>query len=322
MDDNKNTEGNVFMNPGITSRRQYIVPVGIFAVLIVLAVLIYVLTSGSKTAFSINGTNYSLSSYNATLSQAEQAGVSKTIAKNEIAAYRKDQFVANELKMSIPNSLIQTEAQSLYLQSNYSNLNSWQYLASWDSAFHQQLNIQSTGGYEGYIFYFPFNELFVNPFPGGKSPIPGFGNPAAITAAQQYAQTQAMTYMSELSSGHNPNDLLNKVLADDKLKFVGSNNLSNAFLINTNGVSQMTSQGSNSVPDYELTDIKNLGKTGITTVTTLTSTYTSNSTSTGVTTPVPIAYYFIDLQKVISSQPNLQNTVDKSLKALKVKTNV
>lgn len=292
--------------------------------IIVLAVIIVSLTATGKTAFTINNKPYSESGLNAFINSAATHKVSKSTAKSQYISFNKDQFVANELNISVSNSDIFTAAKSQFVLGTNQSLDNYENLTAWDTAFHNQILLDETGGIKGALLNFPFDNLFIKPTAALAAP-KNFGNASNVIAVQQYALKQANYYHGQLMSGKiSTQSIINALEKDQMLIATGSGNGSYSFTVNGNGVAFLNQQYSTSVlPDYVLSAINSLMGVGITNVKTETiSGLTANDVG-GITlvSPQPISYYIVDVQSKIDARPDIGNQLNKDLNSLKVVIN-
>ncbi|MEI9914121.1 MAG: hypothetical protein WDN66_04040 [Candidatus Saccharibacteria bacterium] len=308
------------------SSRNYYPALAIFGVVIVVLAFLFILIHGhnerKNAAYVINGQITTRTEVNSLAASAKQHGVVSKVAQQDILKYYKETYVAKELDINVSSSEIKTAARSMFLIAPSSSLDPWEHLVGWEAAFSNDISFAKSGGYEGGILFFPFNQLSVTLLQGYPKPS-GWGNVSDIAAAQQYAHSQAESYYNQLSSNKiSLDNATNSVLSNSKLQFAGTSNGSTEFQVNLDGVSGVsTSLNSSPLNPVAIKVIKSFNKVGLTPINTQTGTYPTVDVYNGDTN-IPIAYYFIDIQKVIKPVPNIGQTYSNDMAKLKVENNV
>lgn len=296
----------------------------IYFVAIIVALLLGIVSwQNSKTAFTVNGQRYTTTSYNAFISSAAKHKVTDSIAKTQIISISKDEYVAKKLGITISSGDIFTAARSHFLLAPNATLDNYESLTSWDAALHNYLTLAQSGGYQGAVFFFPFNEHSVETIQGYPKPA-GWGDPSAIASDQKYALSQANYYYNKLKAGAiNTDNVISAVQANSKLQFSGTSNNSTSFSINTSGFSPINTQTSSTpVSPAILAQIKSFNKVGLTSIETESESYPAFATYNGQTTAFPVDYYFVDLQQVTKADTTIQKTFNQDVESLVVKLNV
>jgi len=280
---------------------------------------------GPALTFTAYGksTTVSQSAYKALLKQAAADKVSAASAKAGIIQANQDKLAAAHTGLVVSDDDAIQAALVRYNLGDKSRLNDWRLLNGYVTAVEGNLLFAKAGGYEGAVLFFPFNSLLISPVPGYPTP-KGYGDPTAIAAATTYAQQQAASYRAQLVNGKiNLAAALAAVQKNTKLQFAGSANDSYSFVVDTQGHAYLNGQNVvSTIPDFVVAAVHDLAKPGVSDVKTMTNDYQNTYLAPGVTSPTDVAYYFVDVTKINSAQPNIQTDFTAALKDIKVTDNV
>jgi len=310
------------------TKKKYFLYVGIIiAILLFTSVaVILIKKKHDSVAFSINGQNYSKTYYNNLITEAESHKISSTDAKKQIININKNKHVAAKLNISVSGEQTYAGAKKQFILSPDAKLNDYESLLGWENAYQDQLSFIQKGGVEGFVFFYPFDQLFISP-PFNESPTPkGFGDPVKIAELKAYALTQATNDRDQLiAKKTNDSDVINRLYKDPKLVYTNAANDSFPFRILNEEVNlkKISIPTGATLPDYILNQIKSLNSVpGFTNIATQTTDFIASMRAPGVTNPVSEAYYFVHVVNFQKNNPDILNQIDATLKSLKVEIHV
>ena len=306
--------------------KKSFVYMGIIVVILLLAsvAVIFIKKKNDSVAFSINGQKYSKIYYNGLISQAGKHSIAPATAKMQVIAIAKEQHIAKKLGITINDTQVFAGARLKFKIAQSASLSDYEKLIGWDAAYANQLKFIKMGGKEGFIFFYPFDQLFIKPPFNELAPPAGFGDPIKIAALKSYAMTQATNDRNQLIAKKITDaQLINKLSKDTQLVYTNSANDSYQFRdLNPGPVSRGQLYGS-TLPSYVLDEIDTLNKKeGVTEIATQSTNFIDSMLSPGITNPVDEAYYFVHITVLQQADNAIDAKAKSLLNGLKVSINV
>lgn len=279
---------------------------------------------GSSPAIKVGDQKISRRYYDELVKQASSAGINKDEATNIIIDSYKAKQAAAQVNIKPLEEDVKDITSEQFNLGYQTPANDWQKLSVYQNAVKNQLAIAENGGYQGAVLYFPFNTLFVTSGDPNFPEPEGFGNPSSIQELKQYASTQANNVRQDLVNKKiSVGEAIAKISNDPKLEFAGSANSSYQFTVDNNGNLYSGNDSlSSQLPQYLIDSVVSTPAGQISDIKNYVAEYNSIMLAPGVTSPTQIAYYFVDIQKKISPNKDIQSSYDNAYKNIKVVNNV
>jgi len=308
------------------TKKKYFLFAGIIITILLFAsgAVILVKKKHDSVAFSIDGQNYSKTYYNSLISQAGKHSIAPATAKMQVIAIAKEQHIATKLGITINDTQIFAGARLRFAIAQNATLSEYEKLVGWDTAYADKLKFIRLGGSEGFIFFYPFDQLFIKPPFNELAPPVGFGDKTKIAALKNYAMTQATDDRDQLIAKKITDaQLINKLSKDTQLVYTNSANDSYQFRDVNPGPEVKGQLYGSTLPSYVLEQITTLNKKeGVTQIATQSTNFIDSMLSPGFTNPVDEAYYFVHVTTFQKPDNTIDAKTESLLKNLKVSINV
>lgn len=295
--------------------------IGIVVVIAVIAGAIWLWWRFVQPAFTIGDKNYSKTQYNKMMAAANKNGVGKAEATARYIEIEKQRIAAEQLKITPTQTQTQTAQTNLYPKQDPKTYDVWQQELVFQASLTPAINFAKTGGYNGYIFYFPFSRLQEPASGAYRGNLEGFRNPVKVAEDRDYAKTKADEYYKKIKDGYSQQEATKEIRNDARLKFAGSGNPTGAFEItttnNTNiqnnsvGISQIISD----IPVNGLNGENSIGLSQILTGKVVLFDLTNKP-------KVDAYFYFYDIDSFSNANTQIQAQFDELVKNMKVRKNV